>query len=78
MFGRWKRGHIHTDFRNDANSGNSEDTRHGTNKLYLVSIFFGEGQDLRLEVDRAKLQSLHGALCGWAAEASRCIGLFYH
>ena len=46
MLGCGEHGHIHPDFRNDANSGKGENTRHGTNKLYLVSVLLGKSQNL--------------------------------
>jgi len=51
---RGKHGHIHTDFRDDANGGKGEDTRYSANKLQLVSVLLGKSQDLGLQVGRAK------------------------
>ena len=43
-------GHIHSDFRNDANSGKGLDTRRRHNKVKLRKIFLSSGQNQGFQI----------------------------
>ena len=45
MLGGREHGHIHSDFRDDTDSGIGLDTRHRHNKVKLRKILLGKGKD---------------------------------
>ena len=59
MLGGREHGHIHSDFRNDANSGKGLDTRHRHNKVELRKILFCKGKNKRFQVGFANIKAVH-------------------
>ncbi|MFR1518386.1 MAG: hypothetical protein ACLSVG_06375, partial [Clostridia bacterium] len=51
-------GHIHSDFRNDANSGKGLDTRR-CNKIELRKILLSGRQNQRFQIELAQFQAIH-------------------
>ena len=54
-----KHGHIHSDFRNDADCGKGLDTRHRHNKFELRKIILGSGQNQRFQIGLAQFKAVH-------------------
>ena len=52
-------GHIHSDFRDDANGSKGLDTRHRHNKVELRKVFLRGGQDKRFQVGFAQFKTVH-------------------
>ena len=52
-------GHIHSNFRDDADSGKGLDTRHRHNKAQLRKIFLSGRQDQRLQIKLAQFKAVH-------------------
>ena len=52
-------GHIHSDFRDNADSGKGLDTRSRHNKAQLRKIFFGGGQNQGIQIDPAQFKAVH-------------------
>ena len=54
-----KHGHIHSNFRNDADCGKGLDTRHRHNKAQLRKIFLSSRQNQRFQICFAQFQASH-------------------
>lgn len=54
-----KHGHIHSDFRDDADSGKGLDTRRRHNKAQLRKILLGGCQNQRFQICFAQSQAVH-------------------
>lgn len=54
-----KHGHIHSNFRNDANSGKGLDTRHRHNKVELRKIFLSSGQNQGFQMKFVQFKAVH-------------------
>ena len=54
-----KHGHIHSDFRNDADRGKGSDTRRRHNEVKLGKIFLSDGQDKRVQIGLAQFKAVH-------------------
>lgn len=52
-------GHIHSDFRNNANCGKGLDTRHRHNKIELWKILLSSCKNQRFQICLAKLKRIH-------------------
>ena len=52
-------GHIHSDFRDDANCGKGLDTRSRHNKIELGKILLSGGQNQRIQIELAQLKAVH-------------------
>lgn len=52
-------GHIHSNFRNNANCGKGLDTRSRHNKIQLRKILFGSIQDQGFQIGFAEFKSSH-------------------
>ena len=52
-------GHIHSDFRNDADCGKGLDTRHRHNKFELRKILLSGRQNQRFQIELAQFQAIH-------------------
>ena len=59
MFRGGEHGHIHSDFRNDADSGKGLDTRHRHNKVELRKIFLSGRQNQRFQIELAQFKAVH-------------------
>ena len=59
MLGGREHGHIHSDFRDDANRGKGLDTRHRHNKIELRKILFRKGKNKRFQVGFADVEAVH-------------------
>ena len=58
MLGGREHGHIHSNFRNDANSGIGLDTRHRHNKVELRKILFRKRKNKRFQVGFANIKAV--------------------
>ena len=54
-----KHGHIHSNFRNDADRGKGLDTRRRHNKIELGKVFLSGGQNQGFQIELAQFQSVH-------------------
>ena len=54
-----KHGHIHSDFRNDADRGKGSDTRRRYNKVKLRKVFLSSSQNQRFQIERAQFKTVH-------------------
>ena len=54
-----KHGHIHSDFRNDADRGKGLDTRHRYNKVKLRKVFLSGCQNQRFQIKLTQLETIH-------------------
>ena len=54
-----KHGHIHSDFRDDADSGKGLDTRRRHNKAQLRKILLGGCQNQRFQICFAQFKAVH-------------------
>ena len=52
-------GHIHSDFRNDANCGKGLNTRHRHNKVQLRKVFLSSCQNQRFQIELAQFKAIH-------------------
>ena len=52
-------GHIHSDFRNDADCGKGLDTRRRHNKFELRKIFLSSGQNQGFQIELAQFKAVH-------------------
>lgn len=54
-----KYGHIHANFRNNANSGKELDTRSRHNKIKLRKVLLGNRQNQRIKIEFALFEAVH-------------------
>ena len=52
-------GHIHSDFRNDADCGKGLDTRHRHNKFELRKILLSSRQNQGFQIELAQFKAVH-------------------
>ena len=54
-----KHGHIHSNFRNDADRGKESDTRRRYNKVKLRKVFLSSSQNQRFQIKLTQLETIH-------------------
>lgn len=54
-----KHGHIHSNFRDNADSGKRLDTRRRHNKVELRNVFFRSRQNQGFQVEFAQFKTIH-------------------
>ncbi len=54
-----KHGHIHSNFRNDADRGKELDSRRRHNKVKLRKVFLSSSQNQRFQIKLTQLETIH-------------------
>ena len=59
MLRGWEHRHIHSDFRNDANSGKGLDTRSRHNKIELGKVLLSGRQNQGFQIELTQFKAVH-------------------